>query len=52
MNLFQAQMLNDIKLSRSIRKQTDTQREVESLTGEKFPSILKQQAGYPLENKK
>lgn len=44
-------MLNDIDFHKSIRVQNAKQREVESLTGQKFPCMFKIQAGYPLENK-
>ncbi len=52
MNPFQAQMKNDIAFHKSIRAQNAKQREVEKLTGQKFPCTLKSQAGFPLENKK
>lgn len=51
MNLFEAQMKNDIEFHKSIREQNAKQREVENLTGQKFPCMFKIQAGYPLESK-
>lgn len=51
MNPFKAQMKNDINFHKSIREQNAKQRKLEHLTGEKFPCILKNQAGYPLEKK-
>lgn len=52
MNIFQKQMLNDINFHKSIREQNAKQREVEHLTGQKFPCIFKRQAGFPLEDSK
>lgn len=49
MNLFQKQMQQDMNHFKSIREQIARRKEVEVITGEKFPYILKQQAGYPME---
>ena len=50
MNPFQASMKQTMEFHKSIREE-NKQKEVEAITGEKFPCMFKQQAGYPLENK-
>lgn len=52
MNPFQKSMKQTKDFHKSIREQNAKQREVENLTGQKFPCTLKNQAGFPLEKKK